>query len=195
MSEAEKGPHSDVLQQFLHSPWWESPELEATLLSPDCVVEYPFAPPGMPKQFPTTKRALLAEWLKRTTRKWSRDQIVHYPTKGGSREWVESHTSAEVQWGPHAVFRPFSCEQIELFEFSNGKISLIRSWCDPMAFYLGAGINLPVFNYSGVYPSVEDTPARAATNSPHPGKGEAEKVRHPSIPCPVAVADRSHEDC
>ncbi|KAK5126905.1 hypothetical protein LTR85_008263 [Meristemomyces frigidus] len=163
-----------TVERFLQTPWWESTETEATLLARDCTIEWPFAPPGVPKHFPRTKRPLLADWFKRTTQNWSRDSIIIYPTKNGRRYWVESRVQAQARWGPHSPFRPYSCSQMELIELDDGKISLVRSWMDPMAFYLGAGINLPVFPYDGTYPQGE---AMLAVPSPPAPKGDEEAAK------------------
>ena len=140
--------NDSVLVRYLKTPFWESDEAESDLLSPDCTLEYPFSPPGMPKTFPKERRAVLTSWLRRTSKQWSRENIVAYPTKDPGRVWVESTIKATVSWGGTTP-RQFICDQMELVIVENDKIKTIRNWSDPLAYYLAAGINLPVFHYDG----------------------------------------------
>ncbi|ODV83150.1 hypothetical protein CANARDRAFT_30242 [[Candida] arabinofermentans NRRL YB-2248] len=137
-----------VVDQYLCTPFWDSTDLEEKIFTKDYVLEFPFAPPGMPKHFSNTSRNIYTNWLKRTMKDWSRYNIIKYPTTDPNKMWIESFTKATVQWGER-VDRAFDCENIEYIEIKDGKISLIRCWSDSLAYYNAAGMNLPVFNFSG----------------------------------------------
>ncbi|KAI1841602.1 hypothetical protein JX265_004662 [Neoarthrinium moseri] len=142
--------NEEVLDRFLNTPFWESDDAISSLLSRDCILDFPFAPPGMPKSFDRPRRAVLTSWLRRTVKNWSRpqDSIVKYPTKDLSRFWIESRTVADVTWGgPHV--RKFDCTHVELVVINDGKVTLARTWSDPLPYYTAAGMNLPIFHYSG----------------------------------------------
>ncbi|CAK7212780.1 hypothetical protein SCUCBS95973_001582 [Sporothrix curviconia] len=142
-----------VVDEFLRTPYWDSSEAEARLLSADCTLEFPYAPPGMPKEFPPVKRRVLFDWLRRTVKNWTLVEVEKFLTKDTSRFWVESRTTADVTWGG-PFSRKFDCTHIQLIVVENGKVSVARTWSDPLAYYLGAGMNLAVFNYSGKFDKV-----------------------------------------
>lgn len=154
-----------VLEKYLSSAFWLDDVLADQILSTDCELEFPFAPPGMPKAFPKEKRLLLLNWLRRTMSKWSRDQVVKYPTKNPSRYWVQSRTQATVTWGG-IESRHFVCDHIEMVAISEGKIQRVKTWSDPLAYYLAAGINLPVFFFDGNASSSEPMPNTPARDIP-----------------------------
>lgn len=143
-----RASNEKVLMTFITKPYWEDEEVEKAIISKDCVFDFPYAPPGMPKTFPRSKHGLLKDWWKRTTKNWSAENIIVHPTTDPSRFWAESHTHAEVTWGGPVV-RPFDCQHIQLIVIEDGKVTLARTWSDPLAYYLAAGINLPVFHWSG----------------------------------------------
>jgi hypothetical protein len=143
-------PNDEVLEEYIYTPFWESDEAESLLLSKDCILEFPFSPPGMPKSFPREKRSVLVDWLRRTVKSWSREDVVKYPTSDASRYWIESRTKAMVKWGGE-IERQFDCTHIELVIIQDSKISTVRTWSDPLAYYRGIGVNLPVFHFDGIY--------------------------------------------
>ncbi|KIM93415.1 hypothetical protein OIDMADRAFT_35733 [Oidiodendron maius Zn] len=158
------GSNDEVLEKYIYTPFWESDETESLLLSKDCILEFPFAPPGMPKSFPKEKRSVLIDWLRRTVRSWSREDVVKYPTSDASRCWIESRTKATVKWGGE-IERQFDCTHIELVIIQDGKILTVRTWSDPLAYYRGMGVNLPVFHFDGTYSegkAMPDTPTKFA---------------------------------
>lgn len=173
-----------VLDRVLSSPWWDSQSEAAALLAQDWIIEWPFAPPGVPKVFPRQKRALLASWLHRTVKYWSCEVIKVYPTRDPSRFWVESRTRAEVSWGLRSCPRSFDCSNIELIVVRDGWVVSWKTWSDPLAFYLGAGINLPVFPYDGLYPSVEPSQIVPDRDLPRNVEEEKQKVCRPMRTCP-----------
>jgi hypothetical protein len=154
--------NDEVLEEYIYTPFWESDETESLLLSKDCILEFPFSPPGMPKSFPRKKRAVLIDWLRRTVRSWSREDVVKYPTSDASRYWIESRTKAIVKWGGE-IERQFDCTHIELVIIQDGRILTVRTWSDPLAYYRGMGVNLPVFHFDGSYSEgkpIPDTPTK-----------------------------------
>lgn len=152
-----RSSNDELLETYLTTPFWETEKNESTLFSKDCVLEFPYAPPGMPKIFPSNKRQLLFHWLRRTVKDWSRKDVIKYPTTDPTRYWVESRTVATVTWGGPWE-RKFDCTHMELVIIQDKKITNVRTWSDPLAYYLGAGINLPVFNYDGSYGEVQSMP-------------------------------------
>ncbi|KAH9900107.1 hypothetical protein F4778DRAFT_156330 [Xylariomycetidae sp. FL2044] len=147
-SDDTRSQNEAVLDRLLQTPFWEKDDSEKDLLSRECNLEFPFAPPGMPKVFDFPRRRVWISYLRRTTKAWSRHSIVKYPTHDPSRFWVESTTVADVTWGgPHV--RKFECAHIELVVIQGGKVTLVRTWSDPLAYYRAAGINLPIFHFDG----------------------------------------------
>lgn len=178
-----RSQNEKVLKTFLEKPFWEHPEIETSMIDKDCVFDFPYAPPGMPKTFPRSKRPSLKDWYQRTTKNWSIEGIIVYPTTNTSRFWVESTTHADVNWGS-AVVRPFNCYHMQLIVIENGKITLARTWSDPLAYYLAAGINLPVFNYTGEWPVPGPRPD---VKPPTPVNEEEAKARASNYTSPPPI--------
>lgn len=160
-----------VVHDFLRVPFWESPEDEERLLSKDCTLDFPYAPPGMPKTFPPIKRPVLFQWLRRTVKDWTLVEAETFPTKDPSRFWIESRTTARVTWGG-SVVRPFDCTHVQLVVVEDGKVSISRTWSDPLAYYAGAGMNLAVFHYSGKFEGLPE-PYPEGVVPPTPSSEEA----------------------
>ncbi|KAJ5641889.1 hypothetical protein N7490_005889 [Penicillium lividum] len=145
--ESVRSKNQKAVNDYLDTPFWESDDHISRIFSSNCTWEFPYAPPGMPQIFPRPRRPVLIQWLRRTMRNWPRSQIQHYPTLDPSRFWVESTTTATVTWGDH-VQREFKCAHIELIEFTDGKISTLKTWSDPVSYYEAAGIHLPPFAFN-----------------------------------------------
>jgi len=140
--------NQEIVDDYLMTPFWESDDHVARLFCSDCIWEFPYAPPGMPQAFSRPQRPVFVQWLRRTLRNWSRTNIRHYSSLNPGRFWVESSTAATVAWGDH-LDRSFECAHIEFIELHNGRISKLKIWSDPIAYYKAAGIILPPFVFNG----------------------------------------------
>ncbi|KAJ5682497.1 hypothetical protein N7462_005662 [Penicillium macrosclerotiorum] len=159
-NEALRIENQKIVDDYLATPFWEDDGHVDRLFSSNCIWEFPYAPPGMPQAFSRPRRPVFAQWLRRTMREWTRSDVQYYPTLSPRRFWVESSTKAMVTWGDNFE-RAFECQHIELIEVTNGKISNLKTWSDPTAYYKAAGIILPSFQFNrpSVTPSeYVDTP-------------------------------------
>ncbi|KAE8332318.1 hypothetical protein BDV39DRAFT_200466 [Aspergillus sergii] len=162
--------NQQLVDDYLSTPFWETDHHVARLFSSSCTWEFPYGPPGMPQIYPRARRPVLIQWLRRTMRNWSRSQIRKYPTKDFTRFWVESSTAAMVKWGS-PFERTFNCAHIELIEITNNKITTLKIWSDPVAYYQAAGIILPPFEFNR---NPVDPPPYIDTPYPHPPATEPE---------------------
>ena len=58
----------EIFRAICAVPYWEKQYAE--LFAPDCALDVPNAPPGMPQHFSPIERPIHFDWLERTTKNW-----------------------------------------------------------------------------------------------------------------------------
>lgn len=124
-------------------PYWE--KKYADLFAPDCAIEVPNAPPGMPQYFSSVDRPVHFDWLERTTKNWEFTEVLAY---GAPEEtdifWLMRKGTCLAGWGGHKD-QPFYSRFLVKLTIKDGLITAIKELFDPFAFLRAACIIPPVF--------------------------------------------------
>ena len=133
----------ETYRKVLAAPYWEPQYAE--LFAPECTLEFPYAPPGMPQYFSGVERPIHFDWLARTTKDWNFFEIEDY----GAPEdtdifWMMRKGTCLASWAGLRD-REFYTRYILKITIHDGKIMALKELADPLAFLRAAGKELPQF--------------------------------------------------
>lgn len=133
----------ETFRRLAGAPYWE-PDY-AALFDADCVLEVPFAPPGMPQYFSAVERPIHFAWLARTTKNWSFTEVEPYGAPADTDVfWLMRRGSCLASWAGLRD-QAFESRFILKLTIRDGVVTSLKELFDPMAFLRAAGKPLPVF--------------------------------------------------
>lgn len=132
-----------TFRELINVPYWE--KQYAGFFAPECAIEVPYAPPGMPQYFCAIERPIHFDWLERTTRRWEFFDIEDFGAPEDTDVfWLMRKGKCLASWGG-LKDREFVSRYILKITIQEGKITALKELFDPMAFLHAAGKELPVF--------------------------------------------------
>jgi len=144
ISGIKQSPEYRVVETFASNEYWK--EQFDDLFAPDVHIEYPYAPPGMFQYFSPFEFGAHRYWLRNIVKTWTLTKpATIIPTSNPGLFWVVRFVSAEMVLAK----RPghFEAEILSRIEVRNGKITSLREYEDPLAYYRALDDVLPTFYY------------------------------------------------
>lgn len=133
----------ETFETISHAPYWEA-EYSA-LFAPECELEAPNAPPGMPQHFCAVERPIHFDWLARTTKAWRFSEVEPYGAPEDSDIfWLMRTGTCLASWGGQKE-QPFSSRFLVKTTIREGLVRAVKELFDPFSFLRAAGREVPIF--------------------------------------------------
>jgi ketosteroid isomerase-like protein len=137
-------PNAALVERFCNALYWE--EAYADLFAPDVVVDFPHAPPGMLQHLDSFEFGAFCYWLRNTVRELHLvEEPTIIPTTDPNVFWAVRFTQGKVYWALREC--DYANEHAMLIRIKEGKISYVKDYFNPLAFYRALNIELPAFRY------------------------------------------------
>lgn len=133
----------ETFRALAAAPYWQ-PEY-AGYFAPECALELPYAPPGMPQYISAIERPLHFAWMTRTTKNWEFFEIEDFGAPADTDVfWLMRKGRCLAGWGGLKE-QPFYSRFILKLTITGGKVTALKELSDPLAFLRAAGRELPLF--------------------------------------------------